>query len=337
MAGILLTWQHAGSELCLGWREVISHPNKQTVNKRDFLGGHEGGRRSVVAVVTTRALLGGLCSGRFGCRVFLLFETEIIASYGFLRNRGFVSYPCPACRSLRNKPHRIQSAYCRHHLPAELYQIFGKSISRLLLTLAACPSCCLLERAVSAPLRERRERAQLRGEKEKVSEVSGLALLICSPRFSYLSAAWWKSSSPPREASVRAAACRPAWTGGSGGSLAAGVRCLWCVPSPAPRTGLAPASRGGGQPCCHPALVMSPDVPSGLGCSSSDSVFGVAETWRWAVEGEGEAVACGPWARSSPPGAEGPWGELGQVGGLGRWCGAGGRPALGQPPVWMGW
>lgn len=164
-----------------------------------------------------------------------------------------------------------------------------------------------------------------------MSEVSELTLLIRSPRFSYLSAAWWKSSSPPCKASVRAAACPTVRTGGSGESLAAGVRGLWCVPSPAPCTCLAWPRPPRGGPCCHPGSVMSPDVPLGLGCSSSDFVFSMA------VEGEGEAVACGPWACSSPPGAEGPRGELGQVEGLGRWYRAGGCPALGQPPVWMGW
>lgn len=238
------------------------HPNKQAGSKRIFLGGHEGGRCLVVAVVTTHALPGGFCSGRFGCGVFLVFEISIVASYVFLHNHDFVRYPFPACRSVRNKPHHMQSAYCRHHLPAELYQIFRKSISRLLLMLAAGPSCCLLERAVSAaPLTERRERAQLRGGKEKVSEVSELALLIPSPRFSYLSAAWWKSSSPPCQTSVRAAVCWMAGTGGSGGSPAAGVCSLWRVPLLSPRGCWAWPQPPQGGPCCHPGLAMSPRVP----------------------------------------------------------------------------
>lgn len=248
---------------------------------------------------------GVCCTGRLmQWRVWVqsvVFESQTVASCIFLHNHGFVSYPLPACRSVRKKPHHIRSACCRHHLPAELYQIFRKSISRLSLTLAACPSCCLLERAVSAPLHERREQAQLGGEQEEVSEVSGLALLSRSPHFSYPSAAWWISPALPCGASVRAAACQPAQTAGSGESLAACVASSASPRRPLYLLGSTPASLG--TPCCHPALVMSPDVPLGLGCSSSGFVFSVA------VEGEGDAIACGPWARSlSPRGAQGTWG-----------------------------
>lgn len=268
-----------------------------------------------------RGPYGACCTGRLmQWRVWVqsvVFESQTVARCIFLHNHGFVSYPLPACRSVRKKPHHIQSACCRHHLPAELYQIFRKSISRLSLTLAACPSCCLLERAVSAPLHERREQAQLGGEQEEVSEVSGLALFSHSPHFSYPSAAWWNSPALPCGASVRAAACRPAQTAGSGESLAA------CVGSGAsPRPPLVPAW-------------LNRAVTPGWLChqmSPWDSVAApqaLCSAWLW--KGREMPLPAVPGLVPCPRG------ELKELGELGRWCRAGGCPALGQPPAWTGW
>lgn len=45
-----------------------------------------------------------LLQRQFECRVLLVFEIQSGASFVFLYNHGFVSYPFPACRSFRNKP-----------------------------------------------------------------------------------------------------------------------------------------------------------------------------------------------------------------------------------------
>lgn len=150
-----------------------------------------------------------------------------------------------------------------------------------------------------------------------MSQVSEPALFVSAPHSSYLSAAGWKSSSLPHRAGARAVVCRMAQTGGSGEShtpvaLAAGVRGLWHVP----RTCLARLQPLRGGPLCHPGSVMSPDVPLGLGCSSSDLVWKGRERLLLVVPGL----------------VPHPRGKFGQVGeGLGRWCRAGRCPALGQP------
>lgn len=161
------------------------------------------------------------------------------------------------------------------------------------------------------------------------SEVSELAPLIRSPRFSCLSAAWWKSSPPPRRVRLRRAgrhglaALEKAWQ----------QACMASGASPLPPLvplGSAPVSPGG-TPCCHPGWVMSPDAPLGLGCSSSGFVFGVA------VDGEERLLPAVPRLAPHPPAAEGSWGELGQAGGARSGGGAelgGGR--LGVSPL-CGW
>lgn len=107
---------------------------------------------------------GRMCSGSSGCRAFLAFEISVIASSPSLHNHGVGSYPFPARGSRRNIPCHMQAVCCRHHPPAELYQTFRNSISRLVFLPA--PSCA--REGLQRLLALRGERARLGGDREEV-------------------------------------------------------------------------------------------------------------------------------------------------------------------------
>lgn len=108
------------------------------------------------------------------------------------------------------------------------------------------------------------------------------------------------------------------WPGHCGGSPRPGVRGLWCVPLPTP------SARSFGLPGDTGLSLWLGNVtrcPLGTQLQLLRRCVQHGQGVEVALQGEGEALACGPWARSSPPARRVPR--------LGRWGRAGGCPALG--------
>lgn len=137
VAGIL-TWQHARlSRASDDTAASRSRAGSTLIGATSMVGTKEEGARSLQSLRCCCS--GRMCSGSSGCRAFLAFEISVIASSPSLHNHGVGSYPFPARGSRRNIPHHARAACCRHHPPAELYQTFRNSISRLVFLPA--PSC----------------------------------------------------------------------------------------------------------------------------------------------------------------------------------------------------